>query len=193
MNQNLKTIVIPLIVTLIVLCGNWLFGGKSDTAITPAQQSAITQTVTDALGGVMKSGALSSPAIGPWFSYGDIIHDGASVNFDFTGSATSTGCAIQSPAATSTLTSAVMRIVTEPYPSTWKIFRAGTPTTQTTLLAQDLAATASGIVNATTTNTALVDGTIPPLSWVNFVAATTTAVNANFNAVIRCEATFREL
>ncbi len=199
MNPNVKNVhivtsLLVTAVTFLVLSGlGWLLGGKGDTAsaITPAQQSAIEQHVADLLTPLLpKAGALSSPAIGAWFSYGDIVHDGNSANVDFTGTATSTACSVQSPAATSTLSRATLRIATEPYVSTWKIGKSVGPGVVTTLLAQG---TGNGLVIATTTNTTLTDSVVSPLSYINFIVSTTTPVNANFNATVHCEASFVEL
>lgn len=191
-------VIVSVVTTVIVLGLGWLFGASGGssvtyTAVTPAQQSAIEQHVASLLVPLLpKSGALASPAIGPWFSYGDIIHDGQSADVTFTNTATSSACSILSPAATSTLSRATLRVATEPYANTWKIFRASTPTTQTTLLASGLVGTTGSII-ATTSVTALTDGVVLPSSYINFVVATTTTVNANFSAVVHCEAAFIEL
>lgn len=192
-NSNLGPVVVATLVISLIVSGLVGLGLRA-----PDQSDAVKAVDTkvnqlDAgIRQLVQSGALSSPALGPWFSYGDIIHDGQSSDVTFAGTATSTACAILSPAATSTLSRASLRVATEPYANTWKIFRASTPTTQTTLLAQNLVGTTGSII-ATTTTTTLTDGVVLPNSYINFVVATTTAVNNNFNAVVHCEATFIEL
>lgn len=194
-------IAVSVITTIIVIGLGWLFGAHDGTAsvpgaaITSAQQSAIEHNVANIILPLLpKSGAISSPSLGAWFSVGDVIHDGWSCNFDFTGTATSTACGFLSPPTTSTFAMApALRIITEPYVNTWKIGKSALPATYTVLLAQDLVSSAQGIIHATTTNTTLTDGVIPPNSYVSCGIATTTAVNANFNATGRCELIFREL
>lgn len=192
---GLGAIAVSLVTTLIVLGLGLLIGGKGDAAITPAQQNAIEQHVAQLIVPMLpKAGALSSPALGPWYSVSDIEVDGWNCAFDFTGTATSSACSMGPILATSTYAlTPTLRIATEPYVNTWTIWRAATPATETTKLAQDLVASANGVIHATTTTTSLTDGILVPGSYINCRVATTTTVNANFNATGRCEAATRVL
>ncbi len=186
-------LIVSIVVTLILTGCSLLLGGTAETAVTTAQQDAITTSVVNVLKPLLpKSGAVASPELGPWFSVGGIVHDGLSSTSFVT--ATSTVCAFQSPAATSTLVSATLQIGTVPYKNEWDIYKAANIATKTTLLAHgnDLQ---NGSIVATSTLISVNDGIFAPNQWVNFSFATTTAVNGSFAAVAsgRCSVIFREL
>lgn len=192
MNQNQSTIPHLVLSVLMFVIGLFaLLHGQGGTDAQVAAQVANLQTQLSAITAPaepgVRAGAIASPALGPWYSVGDNEVDGYSCNFDFTGTATSSACSIGPIVATSTFAlSPTLTITTEPYASTWKIWRAGFPATETTLLAQNLASVANGVIHATTTAVTLTDGILVPGSYINCRVATTTAVNANFNATGRC-------
>lgn len=173
--NNLKVIGISLVTAIIVLvCGFTVLPKQVKDAPTP------------------NAGAVSSPDIpSPYFSYGDVRHWAGQESFIV---ATNTLCAIQSPAATSSLTSAGARFdVQSPYTLQYELGVATTPYATTTRLAlMTLAQSTNGLVIATTTNTALLDGFLAPNSYVVLKVGSST-VGANYLPTGRCTATFREL
>lgn len=141
------------------------------------------------------AGSLSGPDISsPYISYGGVRTWNRSRSSLI--AASSTVCAIQSPAATSTLEKAVLRIDTSPaYAVTYEIgYSASTMNSTTTGIVSSYVVSSSGYaaIVATTTVTALTDGVVGPNSWVNFNISTSTATGSN-QATGRCDASFREL
>ncbi len=140
-------------------------------------------------------GALVSPDIAsPFLGFGDVRAWAAGPTFALGGS-TSTACNIQSPAATTTLVAATLRIDSIPYATaatTWGIYRSDTPDTKTTQLAlRDVLP--KGSIIATTSLTALVDGVVTPNSWISFILSTTTTVGPSFTPTGKCSVVFREI
>jgi hypothetical protein len=144
-------------------------------------------------------GALSSPDIAsPFISWGGVRHWAQSAGFY---SASSTLCAIQSPAATSTLTSADLRVDSLPYTLLGlEISKASTAFASTTQLAYDISFSTSELGylrvllgGATSSPTGIADSIIAPNQFINFRFATTTTVNSNFAPTGKCQASFREL
>ena len=140
------------------------------------------------------AGALSSPDIqSPYLSFGNVRAWGSGSDFR---TGTSTLCAIQSPAATSTLVSATLRMDSLPYELTDVVIARGTTAfaTSTILAFKDVFTTSElGYLVATTTLTTLVDGIVLPNSFINFRYSTTTVVNANFQPTGKCSVVFREI
>lgn len=104
-------------------------------------------------------GSVSSPDIqSPYFSFGGVRRWGART--ETLNSATTTVCALQAPAATSTLEFASIRFsVSSTTASTVTIAKATTPYATTTLLASgSVAANAQATLVASTTNSVVVDG-----------------------------------
>lgn len=123
--------------------------------ITLAVALSITAIVVSVMGGSSvadKFGAVSSPDIpSPYFSYGDIRFWGAKTT-SLT-SATTTVCSLQSPAATSSLVTAAVRLTTSSTTaSTVTLAKATTPyATTTSLGAISVSANGQGVAVASTT------------------------------------------
>lgn len=137
-------------------------------------------------------GAVSSPDISsPYLAWGGVREWRGSAAFN----ASSTLCAIQGPAATSTLQFANMAFTSQPaYTTSYMIGYSATKnatTTGLTALTAEAAGELSPIV-ATTSVTVLKDGIVAPNAWINFNLSTSTATGLN-QAIGRCSAGFREI
>ncbi len=190
MNQNLKHTLISLAAAVAVLLAGWLVGGKGDTAITAAQQDQIAQHVSQLLGGE-RAGALASPALGPWFSVGDVVTTGQRSALR---SANATLCSIQGPAATSTIESASIWIDSQAFANDVEIGIGTTNTATTTGLGRKTLGVVNSYLVASTTDATLDGGKklIGPWQFLNFNIATGT-VSATFAPSGHCSAVFREL
>jgi len=174
MNNNLATGVLAGVVALL---GAYVF--THQTAPLPVQ----TQT---------NLGALSGPDIlSPYLSIGGVRSWYGSMDLRV---GTTSVCAVQAPAATTTLVSATARIDTAAgYATAWEIGNATTAFATTTSLGLlGLAASTNGALIATTSVTALKDGIVPPNTWINVRLATTTT-SASFQPTGRCSVFFREI
>lgn len=139
----------------------------------------------------VQAGAVSPDIPSPYFSYGGVLHWAGMESFV---QGTSTLCAIQSPAATTTLGSITARFDTQSaYTMLYEIGKATTPYATTTLLARMTLATNSlGFIVGTTSATALQDGILPPNSWL-VLKAGTSSVGSDFLPQGSCSATFRQI
>lgn len=199
MNQNQSTI--PHLVLSVLMFAIGLFalftGHGSDTQVAAqvAQLQGQLQTITaQVAGGDQKVGSLAGPDIPSlYLNWGGISHWAFSAQLMSVGAATSTICDIVTPPATTTLSSATLRVDATPYAGTWKIFKGAAQAAQTTLLGSNDLSGTIGAVIATTTATAITDGVLPPNSHIGFFIATTTAVNANFVPTGKCSVTVREI
>lgn len=138
-------------------------------------------------------GALTSPIIAsPVLSWGGVPDYRYTQSFQ----ASSTACAIQNPLnATTTLTFATANITSSPaYAVTYELGESLTKNATTTAIVASWTVASNGVgqVVATTTNTALVDSTVPPNAWINFNLSTSTATGIN-QATGDCEVGFRKL
>lgn len=172
-----------LVVSLVVL----LAAALGALALSHLTQPA--QSVTQA----HQTGSLTGPDIpSPYLNWGGVIRWAAVQQFQ----ASSTLCAIQGPAATSTLKSAWMRVDTSPtYATQYEIGYSATAknSTSTAIVASyQLASGANGAVIATTTLTALVDGLVAPNGWINYNLSTST-LSGTSTATGQCGATFEQL
>lgn len=142
------------------------------------------------------AGAVSSPDIlSPYFSYGGVRHWAGKQSM---AQATSTFCAIQAPAATSTLIWATANFTTSSSSAqTVVIAKASTPYATTTLLGTlAIAANAQGLVVATTTNTNATDwqyGIIAPNAYITVGWSGALGGGVNSAPVGTCAAGFREV
>lgn len=134
-------------------------------------------------------GALSSPDIAsPYLSFGGVRE------WAYTTSMTnaSTTCAIQSPAATSTLVAATFYVTVAP--TTTPQFEIGNATTAfattTSLAKHHFSANTFRSVIATTSVTALTDGIVPPSTYVNVKQG---GGGGSFVPTGVCKAVFREV
>ncbi len=140
-------------------------------------------------------GALSSPDISsPYLSFGGVRQWAATESFV---QATTSLCAIQAPAATTTLEAATARIdFSTTSVAVIEIGNATNAFATTTLLARfNMGASATNLnLVATTTATALVDRIVPPNSWINVKMGTTNLGGAAGNIPTgRCNVVFREI
>lgn len=113
MNQNLKSGLVALVVTLVLSGLGWLMGGKTETALTPAQQTAITDTLTRSLSSLVtnavqsnvpRTGALSGPEIpSPYLQWGAINHWAAGGISPLATTTSSVFCTIALPYGTTTI------------------------------------------------------------------------------------------
>lgn len=141
----------------------------------------------------VKSGALAGPIIPfPYIQWGGVTRWAAIDNF----AASSTVCAIQAPAATSTLKSATMLFFSAPaYSTSYEIGESTTLNSTSTPIVASYTSGAGGTISqiiATTTVTALPDGIVPPNAWINFNLSTSTASGMN-QATGECTATFDQI
>lgn len=146
----------------------------------------------------INTGALSSPDIAsPYLSFGGVRFWAATQSPT---AASSTVCSIQSPAATTTLEAATVRIDSSAaYLVQYELGKATTNYATTSRLALfDIAANAQAAIIATTTTsggvalTNVTDNIIAPNSFINLRISTSTA-SAAFAPTGRCSAVFREI
>jgi len=145
----------------------------------------------------VKFGALSSPMIpSPFLNWGGVSEWRSGNDLR---TATSTLCALQSPAATSTLRTATLRVDSLPYELAYvAINRGSTAFSSSTRLAIKDPWTTSELGYLVATSSAgtfggLVDGVVLPNSWITFTFSTTTVVNANFQPTGKCSVSFLEI
>lgn len=164
-----------------------LLTGAIFVVMNPAQDGR------DGANGQNGLGALSSPDVSsPYFSFGGVREWATSAEFK----SASTTCAVQSPAATTTLVSATARFDSIPdAASTWELGNATTAYATTTSLGKfALGSGAKGDLIATTSVTALTDGRVAPSTYINLKIATTTAgTYSGWTPVGRCNVVFREI
>ena len=141
-------------------------------------------------------GALAGPDIPyPYFSFGDVRQHALGASLTSATSSSVTGfilCAIQAPAATTTLVAATLRVNGNPYSNEFEISRSTTNTATTTRLALLVSAAADVEVIATTTATALTNGVVIPNSYIMFAVATGTP-STSWTRAGKCSAVFREI
>ena len=188
--MELKQIGASVLASLIVVAGVlWVANPKQGPTGPQGPQGP------QGIPGEQSLGALSSPDISsPYLSWGN-VRDWR-LGQDPLNTGTTSLCAIQTPAATSTLVSATLRIATLPYAVSVEISNATTAHASTTRLgARTMAATSEGFLVASTT-TNLPNGVVFPNSYINFRVATSAApdaVNANFQPTGKCSVVFREI
>lgn len=143
---------------------------------------------------VVNVGALSSPDFAsPYFSFGGVRSWAGSESLQ---SGTTTLCAIQAPAATTTLAAASVRIDFASTSAAYiELGNATTAFATTTSLGKTtVLANAQGAMAATSSVTALLpDGVVPPNSWINVKASFATAASAATVPQGRCNVVFREI
>lgn len=138
-----------------------------------------------------KLGAMSGPDIAsPYFSFGGVRHWGARI--ETLNTATTTVCALQSPAATSTLLEGSIKLTTSSTTaSRITLARAATAFATTTLLGSvDVAAGAQASLVASSTPTTQGADVFPPSTY--FVVGMQGNVGT-FSPVGSCNATWLEL
>lgn len=113
--NTLKTVIVAAVVALGVLFGGGLFTGDN----APLESKPI--------------GALTGPEIAsPYLAWGGVYHYAAATALT---NATTTPCAIQSPAATSTLSESMIKItIASSTATTWTLAKSLTPYATTTVL-----------------------------------------------------------
>lgn len=174
--ENLKTIGIAGLVAAVIAIGTI---GLTRDEVVQSEQPVF--------------GALSSPDIvSPYFSFGGVREWAASVELR---QASTSLCAIQSPAATTTLTSASLRVdFATTTAQQLEIGKATTAFATTTRLAiVSIAANASTHLVATTSATALQDGIVAPYSWINAQITAGVGGAAGNVPTGRCNVVFREI
>lgn len=143
----------------------------------------------------VKVGALAGPDLASlYFSFGGVREWAGSAGFY---TASTSLCAIQSPAATTTLVAATVRIDTSTTTASiveiGKALTAFATTTRLALLTVGANAVNLNLV-ATTTVTTLTDGVVPPNSWINTMVGFTTGTASAATALTgKCSAVFREI
>ncbi len=140
---------------------------------------------------IQSYGSASPDIPSPYFSYGDLRHWATKTTM-YQG--TTTLCAMQSPAATTTLRSATANFTfSATYANDYQLANATSAFATTTNLGKiTIAANALGTLVATTTVTALTDGIVAPNTWINLKVSTSTA-STTFAPIGTCAATFIEV
>lgn len=153
---------------------------------------ALNRTPVNTTTRVVESlGAVNSPDIqSPYFSFGNLR---MWANSSALTSGSATLCAIQSPAATSTLVTATLGLTNPSYTNNYEIGWGASSGATTTNLARATVAASTWIsLIATTSATALTDGVVLPNSWINFKVATGTASSV-YAPTGKCSVVFREI
>ncbi len=137
-------------------------------------------------------GSVSGPdLLSPYFCVGGVCGWHATAKL----ASASTTCSFKSPAATTTLVAATVRFDwVSTIATQWQIAKAVDPYSSTTLIAHlALGAGAAGDLVATTSETALTNGIVPPNQYINVKIATTTATFTGWAPLGRCSVVFREI